>query len=181
MLPGIFLDRDGVIIEHRPGYVRSLSDVVLYPNALAALARLKEREIKIAIITNQSAIGRGLMKAEIAAEINWLVEKEIEKAGGRIDGTFTCPHHPQDGCLCRKPLPGLVLQAVEALDIDLSHSVLIGDNLTDLQAGQAAGVPRLALVRTGLGALQVQAPRPEGLAEFTIHSDLEEALRYLLP
>jgi D-glycero-D-manno-heptose 1,7-bisphosphate phosphatase len=181
MLPGIFLDRDGVIIEHRPEYVRSWSDVVFYPQALSALARLQSRHYKIAIITNQSAIGRGLINAGVAADINRRIEEEIVKAGGRIDGIFVCPHQPQDGCLCRKPRPGLILKASEALDIDLTQSILIGDNMIDLQAGQAAGVPRLALVRSGLGALQVQAPFPEGLREFSVYADLEEALQFLVP
>ncbi len=181
MLPGIFLDRDGVIIEHRPGYVLSWSDVVFYPQALAALARLRVRMFKIAIITNQSAIGRGLLSTETADDINRRIEQVIEIAGGRIDGTFVCPHHPQDGCPCRKPRPGLILQAANSLGIDLTSSILIGDNLGDLQAGQAAGVPRLALVRTGLGSQQLQAPPPKGLIEFSIYSDLEEALRCLLP
>ncbi len=181
MFRGIFLDRDGVIIEHRPGYVLSWSDVVIYPQALAALARLRGRRLKISIITNQSAIGRGLLNAGDAAEINRRIEQEIEKAGGRIDGIFTCPHHPKDGCSCRKPRPGLILEAASALGVDLAQSILIGDNLSDLQAGRAAGIPQLALVRTGLGTEQLQAPLPEGLPDFLIYSDLEEALQCLLP
>jgi len=181
MLPGIFLDRDGVLIEHRPGYVRTWSDVVFYPQVLAVLAQLKVRDVKIAIITNQSAIGRGLLDEKVAVEINQRIEQEIIKAGGRIDGIFVCPHQPEDGCLCRKPLPGLILQAAQALDIDLTRSIIVGDNLTDLQAGQAAGVPLLALVRTGLGEQQLQAPLPGGLADIYIFKDLAEALQCLVP
>ncbi len=181
MLPGIFLDRDGVIIEHRPGYVLSWSEVVFYPQTLAALARMRDRAVKIAIITNQSAIGRGLLDSTVAAEINHRIEREINKAGGRIDGIFVCPHHPQDDCPCRKPRPGLILQAAETLGIDLARSVLIGDNLSDLQAGRAAGIPRLALVRTGLGNQQLLQSIPDELKDISIYTDLAEALQCLFP
>jgi D-glycero-D-manno-heptose 1,7-bisphosphate phosphatase len=181
MLPGIFLDRDGVIIEHRPGYVLSWSEVVFFPQALVALARIHDRSARIVIITNQSAIGRGLLDSTVAAEINHRIEREINKAGGRIDGVFVCPHHPRDNCPCRKPRPGLILQAAQNLEIDLARSVLIGDNLSDLQAGRAAGIPRLALVRTGLGNQQLLQPIPDELNDISIFADLAEVLQCLFP
>jgi D-glycero-D-manno-heptose 1,7-bisphosphate phosphatase len=133
---------------------------------------MRDRAVKIAIITNQSAIGRGLLDSTVAAEINHRIEREINKAGGRIDGIFVCPHHPQDDCPCRKPRPGLILQAAETLGIDLDRSVLIGDNLSDLQAGRAAGIPRLALVRTGLGNQQLLQSIPDELKDISIYTDL---------
>jgi D-glycero-D-manno-heptose 1,7-bisphosphate phosphatase len=181
MQPGLFLDRDGVIIEHRANYVRSWEEVVIYPQALRALANVCHSPLRVVIITNQSAIGRGLISADLSAEINRRLLHEIEAAGGRVDGIFICPHRPEEGCDCRKPRPGLIFQAAQTFNIDLPTSTLIGDNLSDLQAGLAAHISTLALVQTGLGKEQIQAPRPEGLNEFQIFADLEEALSHLIP
>jgi D-glycero-D-manno-heptose 1,7-bisphosphate phosphatase len=176
MYPAIFLDRDGVIIENRPSYVRSWSDVEIYPRALSALARLKDSPYKIVLVTNQSAIGRGFLSVEDAEAINQRLLGIIEAASGRIDGIFMCPHAPQDKCECRKPRPGLLLQAAEQLSLDLSNSILIGDALSDLKAGMAAGIQKVALVRTGRGAQQLLSSEAATLQPFLIYNTLAEAL-----
>lgn len=181
MIPGIFLDRDGVIIEYRANYVRSWEDVEIYPQALRVLKRIRSLDRQIVIITNQSAVGRGLVSLQKANDINQRLLEEIHKAGGRIDGLYLCPHTPEEGCPCRKPKPGLILQAARDLDIDLKHSILIGDNLTDLQAGQAAGIARVALVRTGLGESLSAENFPASLAGVLSCKDLEDALCTLIP
>jgi D-glycero-D-manno-heptose 1,7-bisphosphate phosphatase len=107
MEPAIFLDRDGVIIENRPSYVRSWADVVILPLALEAMARIHASPFKIVIVTNQSAVGRGLLGLEEAWAINHHLQQVIEESGGRVDGLFMCPHSPEDHCNCRKPKPGL--------------------------------------------------------------------------
>jgi D-glycero-D-manno-heptose 1,7-bisphosphate phosphatase len=180
MFPAVFLDRDGVIIENYPDYVRSWADVVPLPGTLTALARLAHSLYKIVIVTNQSAIGRGLLSLHTAEEIHARLVEEIEKAGGRIDGSFLCPHRPEDDCSCRKPRPGLFFQAMEALNLDLGRSIMIGDTLTDLKAAQAAGVPRFALVRTGLGEQQAQLAKAAQMQPFPIYNDLAQALSSLV-
>jgi D-glycero-D-manno-heptose 1,7-bisphosphate phosphatase len=180
MIPAIFLDRDGVIIENRPAYVRSWADVEIFPLALEALARVKNSGYKIVLITNQAGIGKGLIQPEIAQEINHRLSQEVQKAGGRIDGVFVCPHTPEDGCDCRKPRPGLFFQAEKALSIDLSHSIMIGDTLNDLQAARAAGIEKVALVLTGLGAQQAQYPQDTSLSPFPIYNSISEALAELI-
>ena len=153
MNPALFLDRDGVIIENLPGYVKSTAEVHFLPGVLQALARIRGWKYSIIIITNQSAVGRGIISIQTAEEINQSVVAAIQSHGGRIDGVFMCPHHPDAGCNCRKPLPGLFFQAANRLNIDLANSIMIGDALTDLQAGQRAGLKHLVLVRTGRGLL----------------------------
>lgn len=180
MNPAIFLDRDGVIIENRSHYVRSWADVEIFPQALEALARLAGTRYKIVLVTNQSAVGRGLIARETAEEINRRLLKAINAAGGQVHGTYMCPHTPSDGCECRKPRPGMLLRAAQDLSIDLKSSIMIGDALTDLQAGRAAGLHRVALVRTGRGASQLQQPRPEDLGEFPVFDDLKAAVNSLL-
>ena len=180
MFPAIFLDRDGVIIENRANYVRTWDDVEIYPQAFAALAKIRHLPYKITIITNQSAVGRGIITQETADEINQRLSEEIQSAGGRIDGVYMCPHSPQDHCNCRKPQPGLIIQAAEELNLSLEHSLLIGDALTDLQAGRSAGVRQVALVRTGRGEAQAQSPDSKRMISFPIFSDLAEALSALI-
>jgi D-glycero-D-manno-heptose 1,7-bisphosphate phosphatase len=180
MEPAIFLDRDGVLIENRPSYILRWEDVQPFPRALAALAWANCSPWKFVLVTNQSAIGRGLISLEIAWEINRRLVKVIEQAGGRIDGVFMCPHTPQDQCDCRKPKPGLILEAARALSLDLSRSVMIGDALSDIQAGLAAQVRQTALVKTGLGAAQLDSPHSKSIKPSLIFDDLAAALLELI-
>ena len=176
MFPAIFLDRDGVIIENRPNYVRSWEDVHIYPQALTALASIASSSFKIIIVTNQSGVGRGLISFKIANEINERLITEIEQHGGRIDRVFMCPHSPDEGCNCRKPQPGLILRAEKELSLDLTRSIMIGDALSDIQAGQTAGIARTMLVRTGRGAEQANLQISSDLKPFQIFDTLSDAL-----
>jgi D-glycero-D-manno-heptose 1,7-bisphosphate phosphatase len=178
--PAIFLDRDGVIIENRVSYVRSWTDVAFLPDAHAALALLARTGYAIVVVTNQSAVGRGLMTLAQAEQINRDIVRVIAVTKGRIDHVYMCPHAPADGCKCRKPRPGLLTQAAEDLDLDLSSSFLIGDALTDLQAAQAAGVPHRIMVRTGRGASQLQLSEASSLPPFTVCNHLLEAIHLIL-
>lgn len=175
MLPAIFLDRDGVLIENRSDYIRDWSQVIVFAEAITALAKPVLKNYKLVIVTNQSAVGRGLVHSETVQEINDRLATIIRNAGGQIDGIYTCPHTPTDACDCRKPKPGLLLQAAAELNIDLAHSWMIGDAWSDLLAGQAAGVPRLAILRTGRGSEQLSQVPPIGL-EYSVFNDLSEAL-----
>lgn len=179
--PAIFLDRDGVIIENRPDYVRSWDDVAIFPQALRALAAAGRLPRQIVIVTNQSGIGRGLIPQPTAEAINRRLAARIEKAGGRIDGVYVCPHAPEAGCRCRKPRPGLLLQAAAELNIDLTRSIMIGDALTDLQAGLAAGVKTVALVKTGRGRAQLARLAGSEAATSPVYDTLWDALNGLLP
>ncbi len=174
MRPALFLDRDGVIIENRDQYVRSWDDVAFLPGALDALAALRGSRYALVIVTNQSAVGRGIITLAEADAINRRVVAEIEKNGGRVDGVFVCPHAPADACDCRKPRPGLLLQAAAALDLDLSQSVMVGDAISDLLAGQNAGIRRTFLVRTGRGAAQALLPEAADLQPFQICDALRD-------
>lgn len=176
--PAVFLDRDGVIIENRARYVRAWADVAFLPGALAALATLSRAPLAVVIVTNQSAVGRGLLSESEAEAINAGLLAAIRAAGGRVDAVYLCPHTDADGCDCRKPAPGLLRRAAAELDLDLPRSVLIGDALSDLAAGRAAGVGRVALVRTGRGVEQEHLAAGQRLDVF---DNLADALAALLP
>jgi histidinol-phosphate phosphatase family protein len=154
MRPAIFLDRDGVLIENRAGYVRSWPDVEFFPYTFDAMRAAAKLPHAFFIVSNQAGVGRGLIDYATAEAINNRVADEINAAGGRIDRAYFCPHRKDDNCACRKPAPGMLLRAARDYDIDLAQSWMIGDNITDMQAARAAGT-RCILVRTGLGAEQI--------------------------
>jgi histidinol-phosphate phosphatase family protein len=179
--PALFLDRDGVIIENCLNYVRSWNDVKIYSQAISALARISTSPYRIIIVTNQSAVGRGIITLETAWAINNRLVKVVEQSGGRVDEVYMCPHAPEESCNCRKPKPGLLLQAAQEHNLDMRKSILIGDALTDLEAGQSSSVGKMALVRTGRGDSQARHPQREELISFPIFEDLSEALQSFIP
>ena len=176
MKPAIFLDRDGVLIESRRDYVRSREDVVIYSGALEAVAKASRSDYRVVIVTNQSGVGRGLIDVEEADAINRQLVIEVQKAGGRIDAVCMCIHTPEQECGCRKPKPGLLLHATGLLGLDLANSIMIGDAITDLEAGEAAGVGRVALVRTGRGEEQLKLNGDVS----EVYEDLAEALAAMI-
>jgi D-glycero-D-manno-heptose 1,7-bisphosphate phosphatase len=178
--PALFLDRDGVIIENRAHYVRSWHDVVFLPGALPALAKAAAQAWYIFVVTNQSAVGRGILSWETAVSLNNRILNVVRAHGGRIDQAFICPHAPEENCTCRKPKPGLLQQAAAAYPVDLANSIMIGDALTDLQAGRAAGVGTVALLLSGRGKAQNELASAEGLRPYPVYPNLQTALQHLI-
>ena len=177
--PAVFLDRDGVMIANRPAYVRSWGDVEIFPQAVQALQQLAQLPYAVILVTNQSVVGRGIISQTAAEMIHARVVDHFEQAGGRIDGSYLCLHAPEDDCACRKPLPGLLLQAARELEIDLARSIMVGDALTDLAAGRAAGVGTLILVRTGRGGAQLELPEAAAQQPFEVMDDLLSVVEIL--
>jgi D-glycero-D-manno-heptose 1,7-bisphosphate phosphatase len=172
--PAVFLDRDGVILEHRDDYVKSVDEAVFLPGAFDGLAVLAATPLRIVVATNQALVGRGIIPLAEAAAINDWMLAEVIRHGGRIDQIRMCPHHPREGCACRKPQPGMLRDAAGELNINLSRSVMIGDAVTDLLAGQAAGA-RPVLVRTGRGSQEAERLHAHGLAGVAVFPSLAEA------
>jgi D-glycero-D-manno-heptose 1,7-bisphosphate phosphatase len=180
MDPAIFFDRDGVIIENKADYIRDWLEVKLIPGALRALSLLANTRYKIVIVTNQSAVGRGIISLETAREVNERLLRLIQDRGGRVDGLYMCPHQPADDCLCRKPRPGLLLQAAQELGLDLKSSWMIGDAWSDVQAGVDAGVPQTVLVRTGRGQEQLSERPSPHLRHLLIFDHVAAAVEAIL-
>jgi D-glycero-D-manno-heptose 1,7-bisphosphate phosphatase len=162
--PAAFLDRDGVInLDH--GYVFRRADFQFIDGVLDAAAQLVTLGFAPVVVTNQSGIGRGLYTvADVIALHQWM-RMEFEAAGAPLAGVYFCPHHPIDGlggyrveCDCRKPAPGMLLQAARELQLDLGRSVLFGDRHHDLEAAAAAGVPLRVLLGTDGARLPPASP-----------------------
>ncbi|MBB5960255.1 histidinol-phosphate phosphatase family protein [Saccharothrix tamanrassetensis] len=130
----VLFDRDGTLIRDVP-YNGDPSLVTLMPGALETVRELRAQGVRTGVVSNQSGIGRGLLSWEDVAAVNARVEQLL----GRFGTWQLCPHHPDDGCACRKPQPGLVLAACEALDVEPSRTVVIGDIGADVDAARAAG------------------------------------------
>lgn len=145
----LFLDRDGVInVDH--GYVHKPEDVEFIDGIFELVAAAKRAGYLVIVVTNQAGIGRGYYsEADFHALMDWMKARFAER-GGQIDAVYFCPYHPEHGIGqyrrdsdCRKPAPGMLLQAQRELDIDMQRSVLIGDKPSDIAAGRAAGVNNL--------------------------------------
>jgi D-glycero-D-manno-heptose 1,7-bisphosphate phosphatase len=148
----IILDRDGTINEDRDDFVKSPDEWVPIAGSLEAIARLNHAGWHTVVATNQSGLARGLFDMATLNAIHAKMNRALGEIGGRIDAVFFCPHGPDDGCACRKPLPGLLTTIGERYGVSLRETYAVGDSLRDLEAGVAAGcAPHL--VRTGKGAL----------------------------
>lgn len=143
----VFLDRDGTIAPD-VGYCSRTEDFSVFPGAGEAVRLLNRAGFLAVVITNQSGIARGYFSEDTLADIHREMVGQLAAQGGRIDAIYYCPHHPDDGCQCRKPGTGLLQRAAEEMDIDLSRSFMVGDLQIDIDAGRAAGC-RTVLVTTG--------------------------------
>jgi len=140
MKPAVFLDRDGVINVDRD-FVHRIDDFKFVEGIFALVAFLKENGFLVVVVTNQSGIGRGYYSLDDFHRLNRWMMNEFSARGVDLDGVYFCPHAPEEGCECRKPRPGMILQALADWSIDLSRSWIIGDKERDLEAGAEAGVP----------------------------------------
>ena len=171
----IFLDRDGVINQERSDYVKTWSEFEFLPGALSALCDLATLNLPILVLTNQSVVGRGIVAQATIEMIHKQANAQIVRAGGRVDAFFLCPHHPDDRCLCRKPKPGLLLQAAAAFTLQLSECIFIGDSITDALAAQAVGCQSL-LVASGRQGKQLPELVVEHGLTVPIVTDLVKAV-----
>lgn len=143
----VFLDRDGTIARD-VHYCCRVEDFEILPTVPQAIRLLNENDLKVVVITNQSGIARGYFTEETLLLIHQKMQEELAQCDARVDAIYFCPHHPDEGCLCRKPKPALLLQAAVEVNIDLTLSYMIGDGQMDIQAGKAAGC-KTVLVTTG--------------------------------
>lgn len=140
----VFLDRDGTLIADEY-YLADPEFVRLLPGAAAVLVELKKLGFLLVLVSNQSGIGRGLINSDQAAQVHRRMEELLADCGVRLDAVYYCPHAPEEGCLCRKPAPGMLLRAATELGIELAESIMIGDKMSDVEAATAAGCRPLLL------------------------------------
>ncbi|HVQ12261.1 MAG TPA: HAD family hydrolase [Vicinamibacterales bacterium] len=181
MRPAIFLDRDGTIIVER-NYLDSLDKLALFPWTVDALRLLRRAGFVTAVITNQSAVARGLIEESFVLAVHAEIDRRLEGTGAALDRYYYCPHFVESKieryrqeCGCRKPAPGMILQACREMDLDPSKSVMVGDRWLDVACGRAAGT-RAVLVQSGPD----RSDPPNGVHADAILSNLMEAVGWIL-
>ena len=167
---GVFLDRDGTLIEE-VGFLDRADRVELYPWSIDAVRLLNRAGLRVIVATNQSGIARGFFTEAIVNDVHEHLSALLAEGGARIDAYYYCPHHPHghvDGytqvCECRKPARGLVDRAVRELDVDPLQSFVVGDRWLDVRLARAVGA-RSVLVRTGYGRGEEAKPVPDVAAD----------------
>ncbi len=181
MQRAVFLDRDGTIIED-VGYLNECSKIKFLPRVSEAIKLLNENGFKVMVTTNQSGVARGFFAEETVREINRYIQESLAKQGALIDKTYYCPHHIEGiieeyrkECYCRKPNPGMIEEAAGEFGIDLKNSFVIGDKISDIEAGYNVGCKTILLA---------DKRRPDGgeIASMPDHvaPDLYEAVKWLV-
>src|SRR3990167_4245739 len=175
----VFIDRDGTI-NQETGYVDSFDRFHILPRIPDAIKRLNENNIPAIIITNQSGVARGYFTIDFVNKLHEKMGKELERKNCSVDGVYTCPHHPDEGCACRKPKPGMLLKAAREHNISLHRSYVIGDKIIDIKTAHSVGAKGI-LVLTGYGAEEIKSvtkdseDRPDHVAP-----NLYEAVTWVL-
>jgi D-glycero-D-manno-heptose 1,7-bisphosphate phosphatase len=182
--PAVFLDRDGTLIEDI-GYINEVAQIQMYPWTAAAVRKLNHAGLKVSVVTNQSAVARGVVTEERLAELHQHISTVLAEHGAHIDAFFYCPHHPEGTverysmrCTCRKPGPGLIEQAARAFSFEPGRSFVVGDTWLDVGLARSVGARGL-LVRTGHGAGQEAKPH-ESLHADAVVDTLADAVEWIL-
>lgn len=174
----VFIDRDGTLIHERY-YLRRVRDVRLYAGAAAALKTLRAAGYKLIVVTNQSGVGRGFLTEEKLLQIHARLERLLSAAGVPLDAIYYCPHHPDVACSCRKPNLGMVEQARKKFNIDLKHSVVIGDKAQDVRLARAMG-GYAVFVMTGQGRKQFQKLSEKNARPDHVAANILSAARHIV-
>lgn len=176
----VFLDRDGVINKDSSDYIKSWSEFEFIPKSRKAIALLNKNGFQVIVITNQSLIGRNMISQKMLDEIFEKMKTGVQNAGGDITDIFFCPHTPEDNCFCRKPNPGMILDAQKKYNIDLGQSVMVGDSVKDIECSHNAGCAKALLVKTGNGLNAGEALLKKGIAPDYIAANLYEAAQWII-
>jgi D-glycero-D-manno-heptose 1,7-bisphosphate phosphatase len=183
--PAVFLDRDGTITVER-GYITRPEDLELIDGASAAIRSLREAGLLVVVISNQSGVARGLMTEDDMASVHRALESLLSAGGAGLDAAYYCPNHPLGkveryarDASCRKPELGMLEQAVHDLGIDISRSVMVGDQLTDVEFAGRAGMPAV-VVLTGKGSDTVEAAAASGLEVAAALPDIKAAAGWII-
>lgn len=175
----VFLDRDGTL-NFDPGYLKVAADLKLLAGVGPALARLKDAGARLVVVTNQSGVGRGIFTLKDLEAIHARLEGLLEQEEVSLDAIYFCPHHPDDGCHCRKPNVGMVERAVSELQLDLRRSYLIGDHAGDIQLAKRVGAKAILLTTELVDAQALEALRAAAAMPDAVAQSMPEAVDWIL-
>lgn len=175
----VILDRDGVINQDSDAYIKSTDEWIPIEGSLEAIARLNHSGYTVVVASNQSGIARGYFDIETLSAMHRKMDNMLTQVGGRIDAVFYCPHGPDDGCSCRKPKPGMLLEIGQRFNIPLRKVIFIGDTVSDVKAATSANA-KIMLVRTGKGEKAEKIIKAEGKISIPVYDDLADAVNAIL-
>jgi D-glycero-D-manno-heptose 1,7-bisphosphate phosphatase len=178
MHKAIFMDRDGTVSEEI-GYMYHAGLYKPFPWAGPAIRKINESGMKAVLITNQSGVGRGYFNQQTVDEVHEILKAELAAHHAKLDAIYVCIHHPDAGCGCRKPNPGMLLQAQRELDIDLANSYVIGDKHLDVETAYGVGAKGV-LVLTGYGRGEREKYRQSENQPHLVAGNLMEAVDAIL-
>ena len=183
MPKAVFIDRDGVINQKpREGeYITSWGDFHILPGVAEAIVLLKKAGYAVIVVTNQRCVAKGLIAIAELEEIHTRMRESLARSGATLDGIYYCPHDYQSQCKCRKPAPGMLLEAAQTLGLDLGSSWMVGDSDIDIQAGKNAGCKTARVVVPGEKKLAADKDAENGSrAEVTASSLLDSVQQILI-
>jgi heptosyltransferase-2 len=175
----VFLDRDGTL-NYDPGYLKIAADLKLLAGVGPALARLKRAGAKLVVVTNQSGVGRGILTLKDLEAIHARLQGLLEQEDAALDAIYFCPHHPDDGCRCRKPNVGMVERAVSELQLDLRRSYLIGDHARDIQLAHRVGAKAILITTTPVDEQALDRLKAEQAMPDAVAKSMAEAVDWIL-
>jgi len=175
----IVLDRDGVINHDSDAYIKSAEEWRPIDGSLDAIARLNHAGYIVVVASNQSGLARGYFDIEALTAMHQKMDDLLSKAGGRVDAIFYCPHGPDDGCSCRKPKPGMLLDIGQRFNVSLSDLTFIGDSVTDIKTARNV-LANAVLVRTGKGLKAEKILQSESEEPVPVYDDLASAVTAIL-
>lgn len=174
----IILDRDGVINEDSDDYIKTPEEFHPIPGSLEAITRLNQAGYRVVVATNQSGVARGYFTLDTLNRIHAKLQRALAAVGGHLDAIVYCAHGPDEGCTCRKPQPGMLVEIAARLGTTLSGVPAVGDSLRDIEAARAAGATPI-LVRTGKGEGTLKDEVP-ALSDVPVYADLATVVDHLL-
>jgi heptosyltransferase-2 len=175
----VFLDRDGTL-NYDPGYLKVAAELKLLPGVGPALARLKGAGARLVVVTNQSGVGRGIVTLKDLEAIHARLEGLLEQEDAALDAIYFCPHHPDDGCRCRKPNVAMVERAVSELQLDLRRSYLIGDHARDIQLANKVGAKAILITTALVDAQALDRLKAEQAMPDAVAKSMAEAVDWIL-
>lgn len=176
----VFLDRDGVINRDSPAYIKSWAEFDFLPGSLVALRRLTTAGFTLIIVTNQSAVNRGMLRPGKLADMHRKLKAAAAAEGGHIADIFFCPHRPDESCACRKPQPEMILKACRKHRIRPLQSIMIGDSVRDIECAHNAGCREAVLVKTGNGVKSARELACRSNSVAYVAEDLADAAAWIL-
>jgi D-glycero-D-manno-heptose 1,7-bisphosphate phosphatase len=175
----IIIDRDGVINHDSDAYIKSEEEWQPIDGSLEAIARLNHGGYTVVVASNQSGLARGYFDIETLSAMHRKMDEMLSKVGGQVDAIFYCPHGPDDGCGCRKPKPGMLLDIGQRFNVSLKDVVFVGDSVSDIKAASNANAKSM-LVRTGKGVKAEKILHAEGKTDIPVYDDLATAVTAIL-